>query len=177
MSPELEHHSLYEQFEAVIKTEDKLQIREFLDDQNISDVAELVYEFPEFECQIIANMSVNRAASVFKILDLSTQKTIIRDLPANTTAGLLNELPADDRTDFLQELPSNVVRELIKLLDPEERKITLSLLGYPENSIGRLMTPDYVYVYPWNTIEEVFSTIRKYGKDSETINVIYVINE
>jgi magnesium transporter len=69
-----------------------------------------------------------------------------------------------------------VVRELIKLLNPEERKVTLSLLGYPENSIGRLMTPDYVYVFPNDTVEEVFSTIRKYGKDSETINVIYVIN-
>jgi magnesium transporter len=177
MSLELEQHTLQEQFEAIIKTEDKLQIKEFLDDQNISDVAELVYEFPEYESQIIANMSVNRAASVFKILDLSTQKTIIHELPANTTAALLNDLPADDRTDFLEELPSNVVRELIKLLDPDERKITLSLLGYPENSIGRLMTPDYVYVYPWNTIEEVFATIRKYGKDSETINVIYVIND
>jgi magnesium transporter len=177
MSLELETPSLSEQFETLIKTEDKLKIRDFLDDQNISDVAELVYEFPEYESQIIANMSVHRAASVFKILDLSTQKTIIHELPANTTASLLNELPADDRTDFLEELPSNVVRELIKLLDPEERKITLSLLGYPENSIGRLMTPDYVYVYPWNTIEEVFATIRKYGKDSETINVIYVINE
>ncbi|MBL7746440.1 MAG: magnesium transporter [Chitinophagaceae bacterium] len=177
MSLELEQPSLKEQFSAIILTEDKLGIRDFLDDQNISDVVELVYEFPEYESQIIANMSVHRAASVFKILDLSTQKNIIHELPANTTASLLNELPADDRTDFLEELPSNVVRELIKLLDPEERKITLSLLGYPENSIGRLMTPDYVYIYPWNTIEEVFSTIRKYGKDSETINVIYVINE
>lgn len=177
MSLELEQPSLQEQFEAIIQTEDKLQIRDFLDDQNISDVADLVYEFPDYDGQIIANMSVHRAASVFKILDLSVQKRIIQDLPANTTATLLNELPADDRTDFLEELPGNVVRELIKLLDPDERKITLSLLGYPENSIGRLMTPDYVYVYPWNTIEEVFSTIRKYGKDSETINVIYVINE
>jgi len=177
MSLELEQPSLKEQFSAIILTEDKLGVRDFLDDQNISDVVELVYEFPEYESQIIANMSVHRAASVFKILDLSTQKNIIHELPANTTASLLNELPADDRTDFLEELPSNVVRELIKLLDPEERKITLSLLGYPENSIGRLMTPDYVYIYPWNTIEEVFSTIRKYGKDSETINVIYVINE
>ena len=177
MSLELEQQTLQEQFETIIKTEDKLQIREFLDDQNISDVAELVYEFPEYDSQIIAGMSVNRAASVFKILDLPTQKTIIRELPPNTTASLLNELPADDRTDFLEELSSNVVRELIKLLDPNERKVTLSLLGYPENSIGRLMTPDYVYIYPWNTIEEVFSTIRKYGKDSETINVIYVINE
>lgn len=177
MSLELEQHTLHELFEAVIQTEDKLQIRDFLDDQNISDVAELVEEYPEYESQIIANMSVHRSASVFKILDLSTQKRIIHELPANSTASLLNELPPDDRTDFLEELPSNAVRELIKLLDPEERKITLSLLGYPENSIGRLMTPDYVYVYPDNTIDEVFATIRKFGKDSETIEVIYVINK
>jgi len=177
MSLKLEQQSLQEQFEAIIKTEDKLQIREFLDDQNISDVAALVDELPDYGSSIIANMSVHRAASVFKILDHSVQKRIIKILPPNTTASLLNDLPADDRTDFLEELPSNVVRELIKLLDPEERGITLSLLGYPENSIGRLMTPDYVYVYPHNTIEEVFATIRKYGKDSETINVIYVIND
>ncbi|TMI85644.1 MAG: magnesium transporter [Bacteroidetes bacterium] len=177
MSLELEQQSLQEQFEAIIRTEDKLQIREFLDDQNISDVAALVDELPDYESSIIANMSVHRAASVFKILDHSVQRRIIKTLPPNTTASLLNDLPADDRTDFLEELPSNVVRELIKLLDPEERRITLSLLGYPENSIGRLMTPDYVYVYPHNTIEEVFATIRKYGKDSETINVIYVIND
>lgn len=177
MSLELEQPSLQEQFESVIQTEDKLQIRDFLNHQNISDVADLVYEFPDYESQIIANMSVHRAASVFKILEFPTQKRIIQTLPPNTIASLLNELPADDRTDFLEELPSNAVRELIKLLDPEERKITLSLLGYPENSIGRLMTPDYVYVYPHNTIEQVFATIRKYGKDSETINVIYVIND
>jgi magnesium transporter len=169
--------SLKEQFEAVIQTQDKLQIKAFLDHQNISDVAELVYEYEDYEGQIIANMSVHRAASVFKILEFSTQKRIIKELPSNSIASLLNELPADDRTDFLEGLPSNAVRELIKLLDPEERKTTLSLLGYPDNSIGRLMTPDYVYVYPDNTIEEVFSTIRKFGKDSETINIIYVINE
>ncbi len=177
MSLEQEEITLPEQFEKIIQTEDKLQIRDFLNHQNISDVVDLVYEFPDYESQIIANMSVNRAASVFKLLEFPTQKRIIQTLPPNTVATLLNELPADDRTDFLEELPSNVVRELIKLLDPEERKITLSLLGYPENSIGRLMTPDYVYVYPHNTIDQVFATIRKYGKDSETINVIYVINE
>ncbi len=164
-------------FQTTINQEDTHQLKEFLDDQNITDVANLIEKYPDREAEIIANMSVHRAASVFKILDLSSQKRIIQDLPANTTASLLNELAADDRTAFMEELPSNVVRELIKLLDPEERKITLSLLGYPENSIGRLMTPDYVYVYPHNSIEEVYGTIRKYGKDSETINVIYVINE
>ncbi|MCX8020819.1 MAG: magnesium transporter [Chitinophagaceae bacterium] len=169
--------SLQESFESLILTNDKIAIRKFLDSQNISAVANLVEEYPEYEDAILANMSVHRAVSVFKMLDITTQKRIIQKLPPNTTAELLNQLPPDDRTDFLEELPANAVRELLKLLEPEELKITLSLLGYPENSVGRLMTTDYVYVYPWNTVEEVFATIRKFGKDSETINIIYVIND
>ncbi len=169
--------SLKEQLEVILEAGKKPEIKEFLDDQNISDVVELVYEFPEYEDVIIANMSVHRAVNVFKLLDVTEQKKIIQDLPPSYTAALLNELPADDRTDFLEELPANAVRELIKLLDPDERVITLSLLGYPENSIGRLMNPDYVYVYSHNTVAEVFDTIKKYGKNSEAINVIYVINQ
>lgn len=168
---------LKQQFEEVLQSNDTLQIRQFLDQQNISDVAELVYEYPEYESNIIAAMSVHRAAGVFKILDFPTQKEIIQTLPPNKTAELLNELPADDRTSFLEELPSNVVRELIKLLDIEERKITLSLLGYPENSVGRLMTPDYVYIHEHNTVAEVLDIIRRVGKNTETIDVIYVIND
>ena len=169
--------SLNEQFLNLLEQGNRAAMQEFLDDQNISDVAELIEENPEQEAAILSALSNHRAVGVFKILDIGTQKDIIKKLPPFKTAELLNELPADDRTDFLEELPSNVVRELIKLLNPEERKVTLSLLGYPENSIGRLMTPDYVYVYPYNTVEEVFATIRKFGKDSETISVIYVINE
>ena len=165
------------EFEEVLKANDPLEIRQFLDQQNISDVADLVYEYPDYESNIIAGMSVHRAAGVFKILEFPTQKRIIQDLPPTKTAELLNELPADDRTSFLEELPGNAVRELIKLLDVEERKITLSLLGYPENSLGRLMTPDYVYVYEHNTVNEVLEIIRRVGKNSETIDVIYVINE
>jgi magnesium transporter len=177
MSLELEQLNIAEQFEQLIATEDKLAIREFLNDQNISDVAELINLYPDFEAQIIANMAIKRASSVFKILDIAQQKDIINELPTAKTAELLNDLPADDRTDFLEELPKAVIRDLIKLLEPDERKITLSLLGYPEDSVGRLMTPDYVYVYAHNTVEDVFATIRKYAKNSETIDVIYIINE
>ncbi|MEX6690643.1 magnesium transporter [Danxiaibacter flavus] len=177
MSYEFEQLSLAEQFEQLMAKNDKLEMRDFLNHQNISDVAELLNEYPEFEAQIIANMAIHRAVSVFKILDLTAQKRIVRELPSFKTAELLNELPADDRTDFLEELPKEVIRDLIKLLDPEERKITLSLLGYPDDSVGRLMTPDYVYVYADNTVEEVFSTIRKFAKNSETVDVIYIINE
>ncbi len=177
MSYEFEQLSLAEQFEQLMAKNDKLEMRDFLNHQNISDVAELLNEYPDFEAQIIANMAIHRAVSVFKILDLTAQKRIVRELPSFKTAELLNELPADDRTDFLEELPKEAIRDLIKLLDPDERKITLSLLGYPDDSVGRLMTPDYVYVYAHNTVEEVFSTIRKFAKNSETVDVIYIINE
>jgi magnesium transporter len=175
--PEMLSGNIINHFEYLLESGNETATREYLDHQNISDVAELINHFPDQEAYIITHMKTNRAANVFKILDLAEQKKIIHELPPFKTAELLNALSPDDRTDFLEELPSNAVRELIKLLNPEERKTTLSLLGYPEDSIGRLMTPDYVWVYPHNTVEEVFATIRKYGKDSETINVIYVINE
>jgi magnesium transporter len=174
---EFDQQELREHFLSLAALDDRTQLCNFLDDQNISDVADLVYEYPDEQVLIFTCMSMHRAAKVFKILELSTQKEIIKELPPTKTAELLNELPADDRTDFLEELPSNAVRELIKQLNPEERKITLSLLGYPENSAGRLMTPDYVYVYEHNTVAQVLETIRKVGKDSETIDVIYVINK
>ncbi|MHA4810533.1 magnesium transporter [Flavitalea flava] len=166
-----------EQFLEITQSEDVLQIREFLNNQNISDVAELINDFPDYESQIIGNMSTHRAASTFKILDVSTQKRIIQELPAFKSAELLNDLSADDRTSFLEELPSEVVKELIKTLDPEERKITLSLLGYPESSVGRLMTPDYIAVQKDWTVKEVIEHIRQEGKDSETIDVIYVVDD
>ncbi len=176
MSIEMDDISLQEQFEAVMASNDHESIRVFLDDQNISDVAKLVEENPDVESSIISHLSIHRAASVFKILDPSDQKKIIEDLPEYKSVELLNELPADDRVAFLEELPNSVVRELIKTLDPDERKITLELMGYPENSVGRLMTPDYVYVYEYNTVKEVLDTIRRFGTNSETIDVIYVIN-
>jgi magnesium transporter len=176
MSLESIEISLQQQFEEVIASEDQLAIKEFLNDQNISDVANLIYENADYETQIISHLSIHRAASVFKILDAAEQKRIIKNLPAFKSAELLNELPADDRVDFFEELSTNAVRDLIKTLDPAERKITLELLGYPENSVGRLMTPDYVYVYEYNTVQEVLDTIRRWGSNSETIDVIYIIN-
>ena len=179
MSDELniEEVNLSEVFVEILGQNDEVLLRTFLDEQNISDVVELVNKFPEQEANIIDHMTVHRAVSVFKILDINQQKDIIKELPARKTAKILNELPPDDRTDFLEELPKAAIRDLIKLLDPEERKITLSLLGYPEDSVGRLMTPDYVYVYPHYSVAQVLDNIRKYGKNSETIDVIYIIDE
>lgn len=177
MTQVVNNHSIQEQFELILADENKMRMHEFLNNLNISDVALLIEEYEEKATEIVAALSVHRAASTFKILELSAQKTIIQDLQPLKTAALLNELPADDRTSFLEELPTSVVRELIKLLNPEERKITLSLLGYPEDSVGRLMTPDYIAVQADWTIAEVLEHIREVGQESETIDVIYVIND
>jgi magnesium transporter len=164
-------------FRELLDRGERPPMHDFLDEQNISAVAELIGEFPDEQVLIISSLSVHRAASTFKILDLATQKELIKELPPYKTAELLNELPADDRTSLLEELSSEVVKELIRLLHPEERRITLELLGYKEGSVGRLMTPGYIAVFKEWTVQEVLDHIRTFGKDSETIDVIYVIDD
>ncbi|HEY5371552.1 MAG TPA: magnesium transporter [Hanamia sp.] len=171
-----EEISVQEQYENVLKRGDDEVISEFLNEQNISDVAELIYENEDREIEIFLNLSMHRALALFRILEHPTQKRIIKNLPPIKSAQILNEMEPDDRTSFFEDLPNEVVRELVKTLVPEERKITLSLLGYPENSVGRLMTPDYIYVHEYNTVAEVLNIIRSVGKNTETIDVVYVIN-
>lgn len=173
----MENEALLEKFGLLANERNHQELRVYLDDQLITDIAELIYEDPEQADLIINNLSISRAAAAFRILDFPLQEEVIRGLPAAKVAELLNELPADDRAAFLGELPSEAVKELIRLLTPEERKITLSLLGYPENSVGRIMTPDYIAVREEWSVKQVLDYIREHGKDSETIDVIYVVDE
>jgi magnesium transporter len=177
MTVEVNQNAPNVSFIDVWNSGDRDALHVYLDEQNISEVAELIDLYPDLQSDIISELSIHRAASTFKILDVATQKNIISLLPPYKSAELLNELPADDRTSFLEELPDSVISELIKTLNPEERKITLSLLGYPEDSVGRLMTPDYIAVKAHWTVLQVLKYIRRVGKNSETIDVIYVIND
>lgn len=172
-----EQMELLEQFEHFYEAKDREQLIALLDEQQISDIADLLSEESDYAFTAFDLMPIHRSASVFKILDQQVQEDVIKELPPQKVAELLNELPADDRTSFLEELPSNTVKELIKLLDPDERRKTLILLGYKEGSVGRLMTPDYIAVYENWSVQNVLDYIRNFGMDSETIDVIYVIDE
>jgi magnesium transporter len=165
---------LSERVEKLIEFEAWNDLRELINDLNISDVAELIDERPEDKLLFFRQLDFQRALAVFRILDVNLQEDLLRELPSHQLVQLLNELPPDDRTSLLSELPSHKVKEVVKQLNPEERKVTLSLLGYPEDSVGRLMTPDYLDVEPDWTVEQVLTYIRDYGKSSETIDVIYV---
>lgn len=167
---------LTEQIEQLIEHGDLETLENVLNELNISDVEVLIDKLPEHGALFLEILSTKRAVHVFRILDFRTQERIIQKLSAAKITELINEMPPDDRTSFFSELKGEAVKHLIILLSPQERKEALSLLGYPEDSVGRLMTPDYITVKPHWTVARIFDHIRRYGKASETIDVLYVID-
>ncbi|WDF56956.1 magnesium transporter [Mucilaginibacter sp. KACC 22063] len=167
---------MVEQIEALLEQGDHNQLQDYLNNLNISDVEHLIDELPDEGALFIETLSLNRAVNVFRILDFPTQERIIKKLSGQKTAELINELPPDDRTALFGELHGDAVKNLIIHLPPDDRKEALALLGYEEDSVGRLMTPDYVAVKKTWNVERVLNHIRRYGKNSETIDVIYVID-
>jgi magnesium transporter len=116
------------------------------------------------------------AADSFAELEPDDKDTLLRALTDDETRQLLASLPPDDRTLLLSELPGGVVQRALTLLSPQDLAEARQLLGYPEDSVGRLMTPDYVAVRPDWTIARVLQHIRAFGRDKETINRIYVVD-
>lgn len=163
--------------ESLIEQSDWDTLAHLLEELNISEVKDLIDELPEYGAEFISRMPISRSVHVFRILDFPVQERIIKRLSGPKITELINELPPDDRTAFFSELHGDVVKKLIILLPAEERKEALSLLGYKEDSVGRLMTPDYIAVKKdWN-VARVMEHIRRYGINSETIDVIYVLDE
>jgi len=115
--------------------------------------------------------------TTFEYLDIDSQTHLLKGLGQSQVASLLNEMSPDDRTALLEELPGPVVKQLIELLSPTEREVAQTLLGYPENSVGRMMTPDYITIHPQWTVGETLNYIRIHGKDKESLDVIYVVDE
>ena len=145
------------------------------------EVAELIESLDEAQSVILFRLLPRRQATeVFEYLEYSEQEQLIENLAneAETVLSqLINDLSADDRTSLLEELPGPVTQRLLNLLRPQQRKIATMLLGYPEDSVGRLMTPDYIALQPHWTIEEVYAHIRKYGQHSETLDMMYVVDK
>ncbi|MXV50986.1 magnesium transporter [Pedobacter sp. HMF7647] len=168
---------LTEEIEMLLEGGNDRKLKKLLNELNISEVEQLVDEMPEYGAKFIETLSINRAVNVFRILDFPTQERIFKKLSGAKISELINELPPDDRTSFFSELHGDVVKQLIILLPHDERKEALSLLGYKEDSVGRLMTPDYVAVNKDWDVARVLSHIRRYGKNSETIDVIYILDE
>jgi magnesium transporter len=152
-------------------------VREVFREWPPADVAEVILDLPEDEQVIIFRvLPHDLAADVFEYLDLDAQQKLLRAMAHEQVVGILNEMAPDDRTALLEEMPSAAARQLIRLLTPEERRIATALLGYPEDSVGRLMTPDFIAVHEDWTVQQVLDHVRENGRDSETLNFVYVVD-
>src|SRR5689334_3918352 len=153
-------------------------LRELFSDWPPADVAEVILDLPEDEQVIIFRvLPHDLAADVFEYIGIEEQQKLLRAMAHEQVVGILNEMAPDDRTALLEELPSDAARKLIRFLTPEERRVATALLGYSEDSVGRLMTPDFIAVREDWTIQQVLDYIREHGQDSETLNVIYVVDD
>jgi len=166
------------EIKSLIDARDFNALRELFREWPPADVAEVILDLPDDEQVIIFRvLPAALAADVFEYIGIEEQQNLLRAMAHEQVVGILNEMSPDDRTALLEEMPSAAARQLIKLLTPEERRIATALLGYPEGSVGRLMTPDFIAVHEDWTVQQVLDYVRTYGHDSETLNLVYVVDE
>ncbi len=166
---------LSEQLAELIEARRFDAVKALMHERNAPDLAEAIDRLPDQpEALAFRLLHKETAWQVFEYLSFEAQEHLLHTLSDADAAALLEEMAADDRTALFEELPGKVTRRLLNLLSPAERRMAVQLLGYPEDSIGRLMTPDYVRVKPGWTVAQSLGHIRVFGRDSETLNVLYV---
>jgi magnesium transporter len=162
----------------LLESKDLGTLREVLAGWEPADLASLVDDLDDDDriwiFQALAEPVVSR---VFEHLDFDAQEHLVESLPAGELAKILNGMAPDDRTALLEQLPVEGKQRLLSLLSPAERRVAESLLAYPEDSVGRLMTPDFVAVRERWTVERTLDYVRSYGKDSETLTMIYITDD
>lgn len=162
----------------LIRKRDTQNLKKILSSLSPFEIADIISKKTEEDRIFVFSLLPPKlAVETFDYLSLGTQKKLLQSLPSSQVANMLSLMPPDDRTALLQNLPRPVVDEYLKLLPANERTVAVTLLGYPEDSVGRLMTTDYIAVKMDWTIEQVLDHIRAYGHDSETIDMIYVVDD
>lgn len=164
--------------ESLLNDRNYKELRETLSELDPIDIAEAIVALSEEHRAVVFRLLPKRlSADVFEYLPFNEQEELLRSLGHEQVSSILNEMDPDDRTALLEELPGRLTKRLLELLSPQERKIAKTLLGYPEESIGRLMTPEYVSIKADWTVEETLQYIRKTASEKETINILYVTDE
>jgi magnesium transporter len=163
---------------SLIRAGDLTRVRDELAQWRPIDLATALAEL-HADQQVIAFRVLPRrlAATVFEYMPADAQRALVKAMGQEDVASLLNQMSPDDRTLLLSELPANVTRQLLALLTPTERAEAVTLLGYAPGTVGRLMTPHYIAVKEEWTVQQVLDYVREHGEDSETLNVIYVVDD
>ena len=162
---------------ALLARKDNAGVRKFAEPWFPADLAPLIADMPVEELAALFRLtSKDLAVATFTYMNIDAQRKLLHVLTQAQVGELLNALPPDDRTAFLNELPLDVAMQLLGLLSTDERQVAQSLLAYPEDSVGRMMTLDFVAVRPEWTVGEAMNYIREHGYDRETLNMVYVVD-
>ncbi|HZJ83958.1 MAG TPA: magnesium transporter [Syntrophomonadaceae bacterium] len=144
----------------------------------VPDLADLLIELEKPNRVVLFRLLPRPLSSgVFAYLKRDDQNELLKALNDEETRHLLSSLRPDDRTNLFEELPGRMTQKLLNLLSTEDLKSVRQLLGYPEESVGRLMTPDYVAIRPNWTVSQAIEHIRVKGRNSETVSIIYIVDE
>lgn len=164
--------------QAAVTARDFARLRLLLVDSEPHDAAAALEELSSDERTVAFRvLPRERAAEIFEYLEADSQKALIKALADERVAEMLNAMAPDERTQLLEEMPAAVTRQALSLLEPIERAVAVKLLGYPEDSIGRLMTPEVLAARRDWTVEQTLAHIRRAGSDVETFNVLYVTDD
>lgn len=149
--------------------------RAWLREQNAVDIAALFEELPsEQHPKVYRLLPKALAAEAFAYMEPETQEILIHAFTDRELAAMLDELYLDDTADLLEEMPANVVKRLLRVSSPEDRRMLNQILRYPDNSAGSVLTTEFVDLKADMTVEAALRYIRVYGPDKETIYTCYV---
>jgi magnesium transporter len=169
---------LQSELEKAVRARDFVTVRDKLDNLAPSEIASAISDAPaEDQALLFRCLPRPLATTAFEYLPLDSQHDLLKSMANEEVAEILNQMSDDDRTMLLEELPGAATKQLLELLSDDERAKAVKLLGYPDRSVGRLMTPHYIAVYPSWTVQHVLDHVREHGKDSETLTMVYVIDD
>ncbi|MCC5874664.1 MAG: magnesium transporter [Candidatus Sumerlaeia bacterium] len=167
---------LFPTIEELIRERDFRTLKDQLSQLPAADIADILEDLHESQLSVLFRLlPKDKATDVFEHLDIEQQQHLLNSLSKEKVKAILEEMSVDDRTQLLDEIPPEVGSQLLELLPQEDRELALSLLNYPENSVGRLITPDYVSLNEKMTVGEALDKIRRFGRDLETVYACYVI--
>lgn len=163
------------QLEALLEKNNLEGAKSLLVPVKAVDIAEAIENLPE-SMQAIAFrlLSKTEAIEVYEHLDSSVQQALIEEFKRQEVIEIVDKMSPDDRARLFDELPAKVVRRLLAEMSPKERQNTALLLGYQEDTAGRIMTPEYISLKDSLTVEQTLQRIRNLANASEIIYYLYV---
>jgi magnesium transporter len=165
-------------FRDLLKDKQYKTLRQKLLELEPVDISQLLADISEDEAMISFRLlPKNLAVDVFDYMDANLQNRLLESFSDRTAKDFLEAMPPDDRAELLDEVPAMVARKLIQILSPDQRQLTLQLLGYSEKTAGREMNPLFVDLQSNMTISQALEKIRRLAISHETIYECYVMDQ